>query len=570
MTEEEIRNTVKLAEMRDNQAITKLYEEYHNSVYFLCLRIVKDKDEAFDLVQNSFLTAFDKLSSLQKPECFGSWLHQIAANQCKNHLKKRQPLLFSEKQGDESGIPEEFDIEDRDESLIPDQALDTRETRRLLMEIIDGLPDLQRMTVMLYYYEEQSIKEISVIMDCSENTVKSRLNYARKQIKAGVEDLEKKGTKLHGVFPMLFPLIQHAAADTSVSPEASTLMLKHIASSANGVTETNEVSSLKNTPTGPKAPLHERLWSAARNFAGKFSAMSLPVKIGSIAAALAVIAGITVGVVAAVHAGSSTPVSCKVSSQMPSSKPQKRIVSSAPVTAVVSSAVSQVNSTVPVASISLSKTNVSLTVGQSTMPIVTMSPADATDKGEIWTSSDEKVATVDHSGNIKAVGAGSCTVTVASASNPDVKKSVSVTVASKQVAANTPQKTDNNAGKDWTRIDVYATTGDMPYPDNEAVMHSNQLTTISFDQLKDTPDCSGANYLLRFSITQCSAGYLPATGAWYVKSVQISDPSVMKFVTTSERAFCGLAYFQVLKRGTADVTVKGDQGLTKTVTIHIT
>ena len=337
MTEEDVRNAVNLAKMRDNQAITKLYEEYHNSVYFLCLRIVKDKDEAFDLVQNSFLAAFDKLSSLQKPECFGSWLHQIAANQCKNHLKKRQPLLFSEKQGDEN-IPEEFYIEDRDESLIPDQALDTRETRRLLMEIIDGLPDLQRMAVMLYYYEEQSIKEISVIMDCSENTVKSRLNYARKQIKAGVEDLEKKGTKLHGVFPMLFPLIRHAAADTSVPPEASTLMLKHIASSVNknGATDMNGLSSSENTSTGPKA----RLWSAARNFAGKFLAMSLPVRIGSIAAALAIIAGVTVGVVAAVHAGSSIPVSCSVTSQVPSSKPQKRVISSAPVTAAVSEAVS--------------------------------------------------------------------------------------------------------------------------------------------------------------------------------------------------------------------------------------
>ena len=525
MTEEDIRNTVKLAEVRDNQAITKLYEEYHNSVYFLCLRIVKDKDEAFDLVQNSFLTAFDKLSSLQKPESFGSWLHQIAANQCKNHLKKRQPLLFSEKQGDEN-IPEEFYIEDRDESLIPDQALDTRETRRLLMEIIDGLPDLQRMTVMLYYYEEQSIKEISVIMDCSENTVKSRLNYARKQIKAGVEDLEKKGTKLHGVIPMLFPLIRHAAADTSVPPEASTLMLKHIASSVNqnGATDVNGLSSSKNTPKGPKA----RLWSAARNFAGKFLAMSLPVRIGSIAAALAVIAGVAVGVVA---------------------KSQRAEVSS-----------------VPVVSISLSKADISMTVGQSMKPIVTMSPVNATNKGKNWSSSDAKVVTVDHSGNIKAVGAGTCTITVASASNPNVKKSASITVASKQVAANPPQGTSSNTSQDSDDINVYAATG----PKAEGI-YSKDLTTISFDELKSIQFCPGANYLLEFSIDQYSAGNLSCSlGAWPVQSVQVSDPSVMKFVVPSEDLGNARVFFKVLKRGTTNVTVKGDQGLTKIVTIHIT
>ncbi len=85
---------------------------------------------------------------------------------------------------------------------------------------------------------------------------------------------------------------------------------------------------------------------------------------------------------------------------------------------------------VPVESIFLSLNDVWLTVGQSKMPIVTMYPENASDKSEIWTISDESVATVDELGNITAVAEGSCTVTVTSKQNPDVYATIPVTVVS--------------------------------------------------------------------------------------------------------------------------------------------
>lgn len=83
---------------------------------------------------------------------------------------------------------------------------------------------------------------------------------------------------------------------------------------------------------------------------------------------------------------------------------------------------------IEVESISLTFYSVSLSVGKSKMPIVTMTPANASDKSEIWESSDAAVADVDGLGNITAVSEGSCTVRVTSAQNPDVFAEVEVTV----------------------------------------------------------------------------------------------------------------------------------------------
>ncbi len=89
-----------------------------------------------------------------------------------------------------------------------------------------------------------------------------------------------------------------------------------------------------------------------------------------------------------------------------------------------------VSETVNVESISLTFYEVFLQVGQTKMPIVTMSPENASDKSEIWTTTDDTVASVDGLGNIKALSEGKCVVTVTSVQNPDVSASVAVTVTS--------------------------------------------------------------------------------------------------------------------------------------------
>ena len=82
--------------------------------------------------------------------------------------------------------------------------MDQKETSRLVREILDTLPEDQRIVVGMYYYDQLSVSEIAEELECSENTVKSRLNYGRKKIQGKVLELEKKGTKLYNLAPLPF------------------------------------------------------------------------------------------------------------------------------------------------------------------------------------------------------------------------------------------------------------------------------------------------------------------------------------------------------------------------------
>ena len=92
--------------------------------------------------------------------------------------------------------------------------------------------------------------------------------------------------------------------------------------------------------------------------------------------------------------------------------------------------VEEENETVNVESITLTFYEVTLQIGQSKMPIVTMFPDNVSDKSEIWTTTDDTIASVDGLGNIKALAEGNCVITVTSVQNPDVSASVAVTVTS--------------------------------------------------------------------------------------------------------------------------------------------
>lgn len=114
-------------------------------------------------------------------------------------------------------------IECLGERLVPDKALDTDEIQRMILGLVENLPPEQRMAVLCYYYDEMSIREIAQAIETSEGTVKSRLNYAHKSIKTGLESYERKGIRLYSAapLPLLFYFLRKDAAATCMEPSTA-------------------------------------------------------------------------------------------------------------------------------------------------------------------------------------------------------------------------------------------------------------------------------------------------------------------------------------------------------------
>ena len=213
----EMAKIVNAAVAGDNSAIEKIYNMTYRQGYSVALQIVKNEQDAMDILQEAYISALRNLSSLQNPDKLRSWFNQIVSNRCKDWLKKKKPQLFTDMTPDDSDGEFEDTLKNENMTFSPEESVDYTETKRLMQEILDGLPEDQKLCVLMYYYEELSIAEIAETLDCSTGTVKSRLNYARKKIKIDVQELEKKGTKLYNIAPLPFILWMLRANESSVS-----------------------------------------------------------------------------------------------------------------------------------------------------------------------------------------------------------------------------------------------------------------------------------------------------------------------------------------------------------------
>lgn len=202
---------VKLAKEGQERGFDFLYENTYKSKYYLALRYMRNEEAAKDVLQDAYVRAFMKLNTLENPETFSSWLGMIVANTAKNALMKKNPMLFGDVAVDADGEDFEYQIEDESLDTQPETAYTRRETQMLVHELIDGLSEEQRICILMFHIEGASIHEIAQALECSENTVKSRLNYGRKNLKVKAEELKKKGYKLYGIAPLpLFLYLLHA------------------------------------------------------------------------------------------------------------------------------------------------------------------------------------------------------------------------------------------------------------------------------------------------------------------------------------------------------------------------
>lgn len=200
---EKVQEMVLAAQEGDMEAFSWLYQETYSRNYYIVIKMVKQEQDAMDILQDAYVKIFQKLSSFHYSgsKSFVSWTGKIVSNTALDFLRKKNPILFSELQGEDDGDISVLEFEDESVGNQPELAFDRKETARIVQELLDCLSEEQRICVILRYVREMKVSEIAAECGCSENTVKSRLSYAKKRLLGERETLEKKGIRLYNVAP---------------------------------------------------------------------------------------------------------------------------------------------------------------------------------------------------------------------------------------------------------------------------------------------------------------------------------------------------------------------------------
>ena len=183
----------------DNKSFEKLYKLTEREVWFTCISFLKNETTAQDIMQETYITAFLKIQSLEKSSQIRSWLNRIAVNKCKNYLKGKGEIQL-----DDEIFENQVIVDER--ISIPEEYISDKAKREIILSIMqEVLSDVQYQTVIMHYFNEMTVDEIAEVFECSRGTVLSRLNYSRAKMKTAIEDYENKsGDKLHGVVVVPF------------------------------------------------------------------------------------------------------------------------------------------------------------------------------------------------------------------------------------------------------------------------------------------------------------------------------------------------------------------------------
>jgi RNA polymerase sigma factor (sigma-70 family) len=159
-------------------AYEKLMRKYHDAIYMLIYRMVREKAEVEDLTQEAFIKAFASLRNFNNEYAFSTWLYKIATNNCIDYIrrKKLQPFSLDKPLGSDE---DQYAFEVPDTSFEADKPIIERQRAKFLEEAINALPEKYRRVIVLRHKEERDYREIAKILGLPLGTVKAHLFRAR-------------------------------------------------------------------------------------------------------------------------------------------------------------------------------------------------------------------------------------------------------------------------------------------------------------------------------------------------------------------------------------------------------
>jgi RNA polymerase sigma-70 factor (ECF subfamily) len=186
-------NLVCRAKEGEQKAYAELMHRYKESIYFMSLKMVNNKDDAMDMTVETFGKAFENIEKYKPDFAFSTWLFRIATNNCIDFIrKKRLNVVSMDSMVDDEGDDRPLQI--RSDTLDPEEISIKKQQNEKLKDIVDKLPQRYRTLIILRYFDELSYEEIANQLDLPLGTVKAQLFRAR-DLLSNVMNQKKKNSR---------------------------------------------------------------------------------------------------------------------------------------------------------------------------------------------------------------------------------------------------------------------------------------------------------------------------------------------------------------------------------------
>jgi RNA polymerase sigma-70 factor (ECF subfamily) len=186
-------NLVSSAKEGNQKAFAEIMQRYKDSIYFMALKMVNNKDDAMDLTVETFAKAFENLDKYKPDYAFSTWLFRIATNNSIDFIrKKRLNIVSIDTLSEEEGGDKFMQV--RAEGLNPEETSIKKQEGEQLKHMVEQLPLRYRTLIILRYYEELSYEEIAQHVDIPLGTVKAQLFRAR-DLMANILNRNKKNLR---------------------------------------------------------------------------------------------------------------------------------------------------------------------------------------------------------------------------------------------------------------------------------------------------------------------------------------------------------------------------------------
>jgi len=163
----------------DQKAYAQLMERYRDSVYFMLLKMVNNKDDADDLTIEAFGKAFKRLNQYAPTYAFSTWLFKIATNNCIDFIRRKKMVIYSIDKKFENADGDQMSVDIKALELNPEENMVKKQKVILMRSVVDKLKPRYKQLVEMRYFEELSYEEISDKLNLPLGTVKAQLFRAR-------------------------------------------------------------------------------------------------------------------------------------------------------------------------------------------------------------------------------------------------------------------------------------------------------------------------------------------------------------------------------------------------------